>query len=92
MTSEHAAQLAWSAINRGGSIAGDSPVMVGSPREESFGWIFFYTSKRFHETKDFQYAIAGNGPVIVNRETGEVTMLGTAGGVEKQIEEYRNNK
>jgi Immunity protein 35 len=34
--------------------------------ETPFGWVFFYNSKRFVETGEYQYQLAGNGPVIVN--------------------------
>ncbi len=42
-------------------------ILDGRTRELDFGWLFFYTSKLFRETGDFQYALAGNGPSIVDR-------------------------
>jgi hypothetical protein len=36
------------------------------------GWIFFYDSQEFLETKDFSYAIAGNGPIAVAKKTGMI--------------------
>ena len=92
MTQNEAQQLAWSAICNSWSITEDEPILVGQAQEEDFGWVFCYTSKRYHETNEIRYAIAGNGPVVVSRESGIVTQLGTAGRFKKQIEDYRNRK
>jgi hypothetical protein len=46
------------------------------------GWIFFWNSKKYLETKDFAEALAGNAPIIVDRRDGSIhqapTALGTA--------------
>lgn len=46
--------------------------------EKPWGWVFFYTSRRFHETGDVRYALAGNAPYLVERATGRVLATGTA--------------
>jgi immunity protein 35 of polymorphic toxin system len=46
--------------------------------ETEFGWVFFYTSRRFKETEDFSDALAGNAPVIVDRAIGSLHVTGTA--------------
>ena len=56
--------------------------------EVEFGWVFFYTSKLYRDTGDFKHAIAGNGPVIIDRATGSLHMTGTAHPVEHYIEEF----
>jgi hypothetical protein len=49
----------------------DKPKMVITSVENTrFGWLFFYTSSRYFETKNVRDAIAGNGPIYVVRETG----------------------
>jgi hypothetical protein len=53
--------------------------------EKSYGWIFFFNSKRFLETCNFLYALGGNGPIVVERESGRVTRLGTARPVEEEV-------
>jgi hypothetical protein len=35
--------------------------------EVNEGWVFFYNSKEFIETGDFASALAGNGPIFVDR-------------------------
>ena len=75
------------------SVPGDEPAIADNhTREEVFGWVFFYNSKRFLETGEFLRRLAGNGPVIVDGLTGEVSMLGTAGGAQGQIADYVKKK
>ncbi len=70
-------------ILAGWSVRGDEPAVIDeATKEEDFGWVFFYNSKRYLETKKILFALAGNGPVFVGKDSGEVTMLGSAGGVE----------
>ena len=40
--------------------------------EKPWGWVFFYTSRLWHETRDIRYAIAGNAPYIVYRHDGSI--------------------
>jgi len=56
--------------------------------EKPFGWVFFYNSKKFVETGIFQYRLAGNGPVIVNKFSGDVEFHGSAESLEEIIEDY----
>jgi hypothetical protein len=55
--------------------------------EKNYGWIFYWTSRLWHETGDFQFAIAGNGPILVSRETGKIYHCGTASPIEERIRE-----
>ncbi len=56
--------------------------------ERRWGWVFFYTSRRWRETNDVQYAIAGNAPVIVEKAAGKLISAGTARSIEFYIENY----
>jgi len=38
--------------------------------EKPYGWIFSYTSKRWRETGEIRFAVAGNAPFLVARDTG----------------------
>jgi hypothetical protein len=57
--------------------------------ETEFGWVFFYTLRRFKETGDFSDALAGNAPVIVDRTIGSLHVTGTARPTAEYIEEFR---
>ena len=56
--------------------------------EKEWGWVFFYTSKKWYETNNIEFAVVGNAPFIVLRDTGEVLETGTAYDAEHYIERY----
>jgi len=56
--------------------------------ERPWGWVFFHTSKKWEETNDIRYAIAGNSPLIVEKATGKLIPTGTARNIEYYIENY----
>jgi hypothetical protein len=55
--------------------------------EKDYGWVFYWTSRPWRETGDFQFAIAGNGPILVSRETGAIYSCGTSAPIEDRIKE-----
>lgn len=57
--------------------------------EFDFGIVFYYTSKLWNETGDFKYAIAGNGPFIIEYKTGDIYQFGTALDLKENIKEYK---
>lgn len=58
--------------------------------ERPWGWVFFYDSCKHHETRDSQYALAGNAPYFVNRFDGSMHVAGTANTPEHYIAEYES--
>lgn len=64
-------------------------VLEHRTREEEFGWVFFYNTKRFVETGDVGWSLGGNAPLIVDRRTGQLHVTGTAYPIEHYIEEFR---
>ncbi|SDR03512.1 Immunity protein 35 [Pseudoxanthomonas sp. CF385] len=68
---------------------GDSLVILHEHTlEKPWGWVFFYTSKQFHETGDSLFALAGNAPYIVERETGRLIETGTVRPLDEYIAKY----
>ena len=63
-------------------------VLAQETIEKPWGWVFFYTSRKFHETGEFRYAIAGNAPFIVEKQSGRVLVTGTAKPVQHYIDNY----
>lgn len=91
MISERGAHdIARSKISEMESDAGVS-LDVTEMREFAFGWVFFYTSKRFLESEDISDALAGNAPFVVQRETGNVHVFGTAHSFDHYLDEYVRN-
>lgn len=64
-------------------------IIDSQTREEAFGWVFFYNTRRFAETSDPEWGLAGNAPLIVDRETGALNVTGTAHPVDYYLDKYR---
>ena len=87
-----AQKLAEEEINRSYASPGDRLVVVEEETiEKEYGWIFFYTSRRFLETGDLNHMLAGNAPIVVDRQTGKVTWLGTAEPLENYLRRYEES-
>jgi hypothetical protein len=56
--------------------------------ERPFGWVFFYTTKKYLDTGNEEYLMPGNSPLIVERYEGKVTVLSSSVLPEMAIEEY----
>lgn len=55
-----------------------------------FGWMFYYQLAEYVRTGDPDLLLAGNGPLLVNRSTGEVRWGGTACPPEWYADNYRH--
>ena len=60
-----------------GAASGDEFRLNGHETIEAKGWVFFYHSKEFIESGNFSSALAGNGPIFVDRN-GVLKILPTA--------------
>lgn len=68
------------------------PYVITGGREFDAGWVFFYDSRRHQESGNFLDALAGNAPIFIDRDTGQVSLTGTAQPVEEYIAEYAERK
>jgi hypothetical protein len=59
--------------------------------EKPWGCVFFHTSRLWRETGDIRHAVAGNAPLIVEREGGRILQTGTAYGVEHYLANYERH-
>jgi hypothetical protein len=66
---------------------GQARIVRESTIAKPYGWIFFYQSKEFLDGTA-PVALAGNAPIIVNRNTSELRVTGTARPLEHYLEEY----
>ena len=55
--------------------------------EHPLGYVFFYNAKRYWATRDFMDSLAGNGPILVRRDNGEVSVLPSNQSVERSLSE-----
>lgn len=60
--------------------------------EKDYGWIFFYQSKRYLTTGEMRHRLAGNGPILIEKDTGAVRRFGSACAPEEYIEEYERER
>jgi Immunity protein 35 len=56
----------------------DAALLDDLTQEESFGWVFFYNSAKFIETGNPRDSLAGNAPIVVFRDSGNVQATGTS--------------
>jgi len=70
--------------------SGGTPVIIQHEAtiEKPYGYVFFFDSIKFLETRDYKYAILGNAPFLVENETGKIIEFGTAHETEYYINEY----
>jgi hypothetical protein len=86
---EKAKKIAEDYVNRGYVVSGDRLVIVDEDTiEKEYGWIFFYDSLRYLETEDHDYMVAGNVPVIVEKNDGSVHVLDAIPSIEKGMAQY----
>ena len=69
--------IAYQFINSGLSASEELEIADADTIEKDFGWVFFYNTKSYLETGRFSHRLTGNGPLIVDRTTGEVSAFGT---------------
>jgi hypothetical protein len=86
---EQALAIAESHISQLAGSEGSLAVLQTETAEHSFGWVFFYQSRRYLETHNPDDALAGNAPLIVDRLTGQVTETGTAYPLEYYLLQYK---
>jgi hypothetical protein len=83
------AELATWKFNREGDVL----ILIESKTiERPYAWVVFWTSKRWYETGDFRYAMAGAGPFIISKQTGSVTQYSSAYGYESALEMYEEEQ
>lgn len=66
----------------------DGPLQLTHEGEFSEGWFFCYQSKEYLETVSFSAQLAGNGPFLIDKETGELHVLGTAKPLKEYLDQY----
>lgn len=53
-----------------------------------YGNIYFFESKKFLETNDYNYALVGNAPFLVENTNGSIVVFGTSRDLSFYITEY----
>jgi len=56
--------------------------------EKDYAWIFSYSSKKWIETNDNDFAIGGNAPLFISKIDGEISTYRTGLSLEAMISEH----
>ena len=56
----------------------DFVILTERTQEREFGWVFFYSPRRYLETNDPQFMVLGAGPLAVMRTDGSTVFLPTS--------------
>jgi len=72
------------------SVGCDLVLLDQHTMERSFGWVYFYQSKRYAEARDILFALAGNAPIVVTKADGRLHVTGTARPIEHYLEAFRD--
>ena len=58
--------------------------------QKPYGNIYRFNFKKYLETGDFKYSIAGNGPILVEKKNRRVVRFASFPPLEDQIIDYEN--
>lgn len=86
ITREEASATAPKAI-AGLRASAELVILEDKTLERDFGWVFFYTAKRYLETKDRKHLVPGNGPLVVEKD-GATHFLSGSAPPQQAIEEF----
>jgi Immunity protein 35 len=59
--------------------------------EKDFGWVFFYTTKKYLESHNSRDLLPGNSPLVVERADGSTHFLSTSLPPNRAIEEFESS-
>ncbi|EOL8956138.1 YrhB domain-containing protein [Cronobacter dublinensis] len=68
------------------------PVVITSQGRFAEGWFFCFQSREYLQTGDSSALLAGNSPFIVDKDSGEIHVFGTAQPLQEYLQEYEERK
>ncbi len=66
------------------------PMLYDNIIKKSYGNIYFFNSKEYILTGNFNKSLMGGGPFLVEKKSGRVVGFGTACILENEIKAYEN--
>ncbi|HLO17457.1 MAG TPA: YrhB domain-containing protein [Anaerolineales bacterium] len=70
------------------NVPGDELVLAAT-FEFNEGWLFYFTSQKFLQSKNNADRPIGVGPVIVSKENGQFMLMGSGNTQEEYMSEFR---
>ncbi|MGY8768593.1 MAG: YrhB domain-containing protein [Pirellulales bacterium] len=65
-------------------------ILENATLEFSYGWVFFYQTRKFVKTGWENDPIAGNAPILIDRRDGSLHVTGTAQNTEYYIQNFED--
>jgi Immunity protein 35 len=88
-TKDEATEIARRIVRELGAASGEEFVLVTNRTiQREACYVFFYNSRRFIETGEGRYRLAGNGPIVVSRQDGSAKAYGTLETTESSVAEF----
>jgi len=56
-----------------------------------YGWVFYYQSREFVEKRERSKMLLGNGPIIIDRVTGDIRSMTSAQRIEDFLSLYESS-
>ncbi|HDR9875543.1 TPA: hypothetical protein QDE50_00455 [Burkholderia cenocepacia] len=63
-------------------------VVEGKTIEKQYGWVFVFNSRKYLETGNILFSLGGNGPIVVERESGRLHQLGSALSLQESVKQF----
>lgn len=92
MTKEQVASALEEQLNKGPDMEDRIVVLLDKTIDAGTYYVFFYQSRKFLDTNNYSYLLAGNAPIIVDKASGKQFITGTAYPLEHYIEIYENTR
>jgi Immunity protein 35 len=67
-------------------------ILENNTIEKSYGWIFFYQTRKWVETRKTRDGLIGNGPILIDKNTAKIVQFGSSGSLDYWCELYENGK
>lgn len=89
LTQDQARELAQQALLKMEQRTGlNLAILDSETMERSWGWVFFWNSREYIQSRDSTKAVFGNSPFIIDRLTGKFAPSGTAHPIGTYIRRY----
>jgi hypothetical protein len=86
ITKTEARRIAENFIHNGIRPPAGDELVISDLEEFSMCWVAIYNSRRFLDTENISFALAGNGPLIINKLAGTIRVGSTSQPVEEQLD------
>ncbi|WP_157692687.1 YrhB domain-containing protein [Burkholderia sp. ABCPW 11] len=92
ITKDQALQRVQEYLDQMGSTesTGGYAVVEGKTIEKQYGWVFVFNSRKYLETGNIIFSLGGNGPIVVERESGQLHQLGSASSLQDSVKQFED--